>query len=169
MKTFFISDMHFGHTNIIKYENRPFESAAAMDITIIQNWNKVANRTSLIFVLGDVSFYHREKTQMILQNLHGKKILILGNHDKARSSKFWREVGFHEVYKYPIIFRDFYILSHEPVYINLNMPYINIHGHLHSTTMSTDNAQIKQFFNVSVEHINYTPIDFDTILKRLKV
>ena len=35
-KTWFISDMHFGHANIIKYEDRPFADTAAMDKELIK-------------------------------------------------------------------------------------------------------------------------------------
>lgn len=35
------------------------------------------------------------------------------------------------------------------------MPYINIHGHIHS-----NNYDGSQHINVSVEQINYTPISF---------
>ena len=166
MRTFLISVMHFGHANIIKYENRPFASAEEMDNTIITNWKSIVKNKDVVLVLGDVSFYNKEKTQQIIKNLPGLKTLILGNHDRSRSSTFWRDIGFHNVYKYPIIFRDFYMVSHEPLYINSSMPYINIHGHLHSNNI---NNNTKQYFNASVENINYTPILFESILSKIGV
>ena len=36
---FFTADPHFGHTNIIRYENRPFASAEEMDQELIRRWN----------------------------------------------------------------------------------------------------------------------------------
>ncbi len=39
MKVFFTADTHFGDSNIIRYENRPFSDIEDMDRTIIKNWN----------------------------------------------------------------------------------------------------------------------------------
>ncbi|MBP2656742.1 MAG: phosphoesterase [Firmicutes bacterium] len=155
---FMISDMHFGHKHIIRYENRPFATVDEMDNTMIQNWNQMIGKDDVVFVLGDVSFYNKEKTTQIIQSLHGYKTLIIGNHDEGRSVTWWREVGFEEVYRYPIVYEKFYILSHDPLYMSKNMPYANIHGHTHHLKYEDT-----QFFNVSVECINYTPMRFDEI------
>ncbi len=157
-QVFLISDMHFGHPNIMKYENRPFASVDEMDNVIIENWNKTVCKDDKVFILGDVSFYNKEKTKSIIEKLNGYKTLIIGNHDKDRSLTWWRETGFNEVYQYPIIYNEFYILSHEPVYLNENMPYANIHGHIHHLKYAD-----KQFFNVSVECIDYTPVSFEKV------
>ncbi|CAH2213703.1 metallophosphoesterase [Tepidibacter aestuarii] len=161
---YFISDMHFGHGNIIKYENRPFKNIKEMDTTIINNWNSVVKKDDKVFVLGDISFYNKEKTAETIYSLNGYKVLILGNHDNERSIHWWKSVGFDEVIKYPIIYNDFYILSHEPMYLNENMPYMNIHGHIHNLKYES-----KQFFNVSVECIDYTPISFEKIKEIIKI
>ena len=87
----------------------------------------------------------------------------MGNHDKARTVTWWKDVGFQDVSLYPIIVDEFYIFSHEPVYLNKNMPYANIHGHTHSTCYKN-----KQYVNVSVEALDYKPIEFDKIKEKLK-
>ena len=35
---YYIADMHFGHTNVLRFDNRPFSDTAQMDDTLIQNW-----------------------------------------------------------------------------------------------------------------------------------
>lgn len=157
-EVFMISDMHFGDNNIIKYENRPFKNAEEMDNAIINNWNSVVKSDDKVFIIGDVSAYDKEKTTDIIRKLNGYKFLILGNHDMDRTISWWKEVGFDEVIEYPIVYNGFYILSHEPVYLSTNMPYANIHGHIHHLKYDS-----KQFFNVSVECISYTPIKFEDI------
>ena len=47
-KVYFISDMHFGHTNIMKYENRPFADVEEMDQVIIGNWNNSVDKNSKV-------------------------------------------------------------------------------------------------------------------------
>lgn len=160
MSTFLISDTHFRHKNIMEYENRPFSSVEEMKDVIISNWNSVVKDGDKVFFLGDFGFVRRKEAEEILSILHGNKILIKGNHDRMHSVNWWMEVGFKEVSNFPIIYKKFYMFSHEPLYVNSNMPYINVHGHIHSK-----NYEGSQYVNVSVEQINYTPINFENIKK----
>ena len=166
-KIYLIADCHFYHNNIIKYESRPFENIVHMNEELIFRWNKIVDDSDRVFVLGDFSFGNREQTTNILKRLNGRKILIMGNHDKSRSVKWWLEVGFHEVCSNPIILDEFLVLSHEPpTYYNFNTPYFYIYGHVHSSelypTVSAKSCC------VSVERWNYEPVELNTIKTLVK-
>ncbi len=165
-KTFFIADTHFGDKNIIEYENRPFRNKCEMDKAIIDNWNNTVSDDDTVFLLGDFSSYDKVKNTEICSQLKGSKILVMGNHD-TESEKFYYDCGFSSVIRYPVIYKDFWILSHEPMYININMPYANIFGHVHNNPIYSDYS--KQSFCVSVERIKYTPIEFSEIKKLMGV
>src|SRR4030042_3059261 len=83
-KTFFISDTHFDHFNIIKYCNRPFESIEEMNATILTHWNNTIAKNDLVFFLGDMSFgRNSRKPKWWTQNLNGRIIYFKGSHDKG--------------------------------------------------------------------------------------
>ena len=165
-KDFFIADTHFGGENIRRYENRPFESAEEMDEALIENWNRIVGEEDTVYVLGDFSDYmDEEKDREILARLHGTKILVMGNHDKHRTTEQWRKLGFTECSPWQIVYKNFYMLSHEPMYINANMPYANVYGHVHANPSYKDAC--KQSVCVSVERINYEPIGFEAIREKM--
>lgn len=154
MSVFFIADTHFGDERILKYENRPFANVDEMDQALINNWNNIIRDEDIVYHLGDVgSISH-------IKNLNGTKYLIKGNHD-TYDNDYYRSAGFKEVYDMPVILDMYWMLSHEPLYINTNMPYANLFGHVHNNPIY--NTSSKQSYCVSVERISYSPIDFDTI------
>lgn len=163
MKAFFIADTHFGDDNIRRYENRPFQDVEEMNATLINNWNSVVSNGDCVYVLGDFAVDGCEKE--FLSKLNGKKYLIKGNHD-IRPNCVYREAGFEEVYDLPVIYKNFWILSHDAIYVNSNMPYANLFGHVHSNPIIKDYSN--QHFCVCVERINYTPISFDEIVEKVK-
>lgn len=165
MANYIWSDLHLSHKNIIKYCNRPFEDNLAgvvtMNETLIKNWKETITNNDTLFNLGDFCFYWQQQfIKQTLETLPGKKVLILGNHDRNHNLQWWMDAGFDEVYPYPIIYKNFFILSHENVFLNESMPYVNIHGHIHQNKLDS-----KQYINVSVEQINYKPISLDKIVE----
>ena len=47
---FYIADMHFGHENVLRFDDRPFSEIGQMDETLIQNWNDRGSRASFVFI-----------------------------------------------------------------------------------------------------------------------
>ena len=166
-KLFFTADTHFGHENMIKYERCQFASTEDMDATIIKNWNNVVSKRDKVIVAGDVSFYNKEKTAEIIQQLNGKKVLVKGNHDK-RNNSWWADVGFSEVSNYPIICKEWIIVQHEPpTYINDAMPFFWIYGHTHGTRMYS--TVTKNTACVCVERWDYAPVQLEKIIELAKL
>ena len=160
---YFIADTHFGEENIRLYENRPFVDITEMDNVLQKRWNSRVNQQDTIYVLGDFGANGQEKE--ILAQLNGRKFLVKGNHD-IQTNQYYRDCGFIEVYDYPLIFKDFWILSHEPLYVNTNMPYANIFGHVHNSPIFKTYSN--QHYCVSVERTQYAPISFDEIIMTIQ-
>jgi calcineurin-like phosphoesterase family protein len=82
-QTFFTSDTHFGHANVIRYAHRPFRDREEMDAAMVRNWNAVVKPGDRIYHLGDFSFARPPRTAEILDLLQGEIHLVRGNHDKG--------------------------------------------------------------------------------------
>ena len=79
--TFFTSDTHFNHANIIRFCNRPFKNVEEMNESIVANWNEVVGMDDTVFHLGDFCLGGAAEWTRFLDRLNGKIYLILGNHD----------------------------------------------------------------------------------------
>lgn len=79
----FTSDTHFGHKNIIKFSNRPFDDEDHMNEEMIRTWNEHVGEDDIVFHMGDFSLTSPNKTKAILDRLNGNICLILGNHEKS--------------------------------------------------------------------------------------
>jgi calcineurin-like phosphoesterase family protein len=82
---YFIADEHYGHRNIIKYCNRPFDDVNHMNETLIANFNMKVPPNGLTYHIGDI-FWNSvspEDADRILGRLNGRHILIWGNHDET--------------------------------------------------------------------------------------
>lgn len=154
---YFIADTHFGDERIRRYENRPFTDASAMDQELIRRWNRTVSAADTVYVLGDWG-------SLSPALLNGTKYLLKGNHDTL-TNQAYRDMGFAEVYDLPVILESFWILSHEPLYVCENMPYANLFGHVHASPLYRTFS--RQHYCVSAERIDYTPISFAAIQKRV--
>lgn len=168
MKRFVIADLHFGHENIIKYESRPFNNRIEMDKRLIELWNSMVGKNDVVYILGDFTL---SRSKSIIKNLldllNGRKVLIMGNHD-TRKPKDYIECGFVYASRKPIMVEPGVILMHKPFDdANYIMPnYIYFFGHVHSNKTLMD--KYPNCMCVSVERIDYRPIDLDQSIRKLK-
>lgn len=164
MKEWIISDTHWHHKNIIEYCNRPFSSVEEMDNTMIKKWNSVVGKDDIVWHLGDFAMGTKEQITQIVEQLNGRIYLILGNHDN-HTVKWYYDCGFAKVYDHPILYRDFYILSHHPRTASSPI-YGYFYGHIHTWDEYKDFTS--NSFCVCAERLGYKPILIDDALKIMK-
>lgn len=160
----FISDTHFGHKNVLKFELdgkplREFESIWEMEQTMYERWCEVVKPQDKIYHLGDVGF--TQDSILRMRSLPGHKRLVMGNHDKFQT-KLYMSV-FEQLYGVRQI--DRFWISHIPMHVDSVDRYrLNIHGHTHARKVLRPDMKIDtRYFNTSVECIDYRPIHFDEI------
>ncbi len=158
MKIYFIADTHFDDKNILKFENRPFANVDEMNTALINKWNETVSNEDIVYLLGDIGAVE------FIKLLNGTKYLVKGNHD-IETNEFYRNAGFAEAYDHPIIIDGFWVLSHDALYVNENMPYANLFGHVHNSPVIKDYSH--HHFCVSVERISYAPVDFEHIKNKV--
>lgn len=179
---YFTSDQHFGHTNIIKYCNRPFdysyEGTLKCDEYIREKYCSIVNPDDIVFFLGDVALFKNEEQERIstlIRSLPGQKILIKGNHDHCKN-QFYQSCGFLDVCYY-LQFGDFFI-CHYPLtgeeevnrrVVELIKLYKEsgcttlIHGHTHDKSPPSEEG-IRRI-NVCVDNTqtDFSPVKVDGI------
>lgn len=82
-RVYAISDMHFGHQNIIKYCNREHPTAMEDAGAMISAWNSAVCDHDYVIMVGDISASKQGRVWLpkIIPRLKGRKILVRGNHD----------------------------------------------------------------------------------------
>ncbi|QGH74700.1 metallophophesterase [Bacteriophage DSS3_PM1] len=170
-----ISDTHFGHENILTFKDsvgkpqRPFKTVEEMNEYMVDRWNSVVAPGDYVYHLGDVFFGPKEDFSLVWSRLKGKKRLIVGNHDDIpwlvtnrdkNNAKFFQKIALWRMLK------DFNaLLTHVPVDPSTvrekrfeGVRMLNVHGHIHSNPSPT-----WDHYCVSVEQINYTPMNLEEI------
>lgn len=175
--SYFISDTHFGHANIINFlrddgtKLRPFNSIEEHDETLISNWNSVVKPTDRIYCLGDCVIHRKHLP--IFSRLNGRKKLIRGNHDLFKLEDY--TPYFEDMYGCYVL--KGLILSHIPIHPNSMGKFgTNVHGHLHAgeVTKHVTDSMIplqeidNRYISVCCEHINYTPQSIEELRERIK-
>lgn len=161
MTTYFTSDTHFGHKNIIEYCNRPFTSVEEMDKIMIFNWNSKVNHEDTIYHGGDLALH--KNPEKYFYRLNGIKHLIKGNHDSSKTTKLpWESINNILEIK---VDKQRIILCHYSMRVWNKCHYgsIMLFGHSHGN-LSENN----QSLDIGVDSWKYTPTTLEEIKQRLK-
>lgn len=155
--TFFFSDPHFDHTNIIRYCNRPFKDVEEMNETLLRNYREVVKPDSVVYFLGDMAFGRESRPpSWWLSQLHGNITYIKGSHDDGMPGygQLILDTGIGEV-----------LLIHRPYDAPGDWRGWIIHGHTHSNQMVNDHYRK---VCVCVEATDYRPVSLQQIRDSIK-
>ncbi len=160
-----IADTHFGHRNIVKFQQRPESHESIM----LSNWIERVHEHDQILHHGDVFLGPKgtwRRWALICSRLPGHKYLILGNHDKAPLD-LYELAGFTII---PPFVADGVAFTHRPISahwpLELDEPWeINIHGHVHGNGVGWGHERSgdtliegAEYINVSVEVRDLAPV-----------
>jgi calcineurin-like phosphoesterase family protein len=137
MNTWFTSDCHFGHKNILRFceATRPYDSVEEMDAAIIASWQRQVAPEDTVYIMGDVFFCKAPRALEILHQLPGQKHLILGNHDGiiAKTPDLLAEFASVSEYKTVTIDGHYVVMFHYPIteWDRMHHGSIHLYGHVH--------------------------------------
>lgn len=163
----FISDLHLGHKNVLKHDNRPFDTIEAHDLALTVNCGRYGMQSRTLWILGDVATRKADLFGFMehVKPAWGKVILIRGNHDDR--------VAWHH--------RDLFAEAHESRYLrvdpdtkvylshyahrtwrNSHHGSYHLHGHSHGAL-----PQWGRSMDVGANCIGYRPISLTDVVARL--
>lgn len=131
----YISDWHYGHANVLGFDNRPFVNVEQMNEELIRRWNNAVSDGDLVYILGDMFWCSPKQATPIMEQLNGQKILVKGNHDRWHDSKF--DKLFVKIDEY-IETEDNgrkVVLCHYPIpcFKNHFYGWVHLYGHVHNS------------------------------------
>lgn len=184
-RVFFTGDQHFGHENVIRFDNRPYSSVEEMDEALINKWNNKVAPGDIVYVLGDLIWKTKNGTaDDLLKKLNGQKILMKGNHDRflhnAKVKKALAGIKDHDLITVELkdgTKKQVFICHYfTPLYPSHFYGGIHLHAHSHITAEHTEELRIakelnergflNEIYNVGCMHWNYEPVTLDEILER---
>ena len=156
----FTSDQHYGHTNVIGYNKRPFKTVEDMDEQLIKNFNSVVGSEDITIHAGDFCWLNKKEEvyKKYVSKLNGTHILLVGSHDhwQPNSAKYiWRK----RIEGQLIIVCHYAMLTWESSHYNSWQLFGHSHGKL--------DLPHKQY-DVGVDNNNLMPVSFNEICEIMK-
>jgi calcineurin-like phosphoesterase family protein len=167
MTLFFTADTHFGHTNIIKYCNRPFETIEEMNYELIKRWNSKVTSGDTVFHLGDFCFGSNNcDFDKYFSQLNGNIVWIKGNHDDLAWNNRQKFQTFSSGYYEVKINKQAIILCHYAmrVWNKFHFGSWHLFGHSHGTLPDDLNSLS---FDCGVDTNNFYPYSLEDVKEKM--
>lgn len=175
----FTSDLHLYHSSVISLNNRPYKDIWEMNEDIRDRHNRIFDKDSIIFNLGDVIL--RKKHQNIdeiqilnfLKTFKGRIYTMPGNHrnDLHIISRAWKCIPEYQELKV----KDSGVLIclfHYPIraWNKAHHGSWHLHGHTHGALRndnmeSFEEKQCGRALDVGIDNNNYNPFIFSDVQK----
>lgn len=151
----FTSDEHYGHENVIGFQDRPFGSIEEMDKGLIKNFNSLVEPQDVTIHAGDFCWLNnKEKVQsQYISKLNGTHILLVGSHDhwQSNSAKYiWRK----RIDGQLVVVCHYCMRTWESSHYGAWQLFGHSHGRLVTQSKQHD---------IGVDNNNYYPVSFDQI------
>lgn len=188
--TFFTSDWHIDHANVLIYSKRPFRDVDHMREVLVNNFNASAGPDSITYFLGDMGLGSSAALRETVVRLNGMKVLVSGNHDKGSEAMY--KLGFDVVTNGVSLWiaGQTVTASHCPLlgvwredmtkigplkgenwhgdHKNQRFSFpdfgqFHLHGHIHSPNDGKSQKILRKQMDVGVDANNYRPVSISQI------
>lgn len=172
--TWFYSDPHFDHDNIIKYCNRPFVSVDEMNSSLLHEYHKRVKSGDTVYFLGDMTFGRGSRgtrywLNQLQQQTMGPDIhfhYIKGSHDNSvRPTSTNIPVVEVVTEKVIDVEGEQFLLIHDPAQVDPSWKGWVVHGHVHNYRPV---LWAKNRINVSCDAIGFRPVAINYIVGLIK-
>jgi calcineurin-like phosphoesterase family protein len=185
---YFISDPHFFHENVIRFDKRPFTCIEQMNAQMRDWWNNTVSEKDRVYILGDFIWLQPSDPEYIkfTKSLNGKKVLIKGNHDNVEKFSSELKNCFEDIKsrKEIKLNKKRIIMDHYPLMMyrhDTDSNVFHFHGHTHITGEQdyvekwtrqlvfnhSSGQPTGQIINVGcmMPYMNYIPRTFEEIIE----
>jgi len=158
MNYFFTADEHYGHTNIIKYCDRPFATVEEMDEEMIKRHNEVVKEGDIVIHVGDFTLRSAREAENIIRRLNGTNHFLRGSHDRCikETDAPFADIWETNIEGQHVVACHYAMRVWGESHYNSWMLYGHSHGKLEGVGKSMD---------VGVDTHNFYPYSFEEIKK----
>lgn len=183
---YFISDLHYGHENVLRFDHRPFEDVGKMNKAIINGINDTVNTDDELYIIGDIAMKPGLAMECLEQINCERITLVEGNHDNvdvlAKSGLLYEVIPYMRLMLSPsetgLDEKLCAILCHYPILCWDRQRYgaIHLYGHVHiqipdyykdgKIPTKFDLSQLPNAYNVFCGYQGYRPWTAKQILEK---